>query len=288
MDARSFVVPLQLEAAGLKRITTEDKQRGKPAQYVDQSSALGSLLVEREDMQQAYGIKVLRAKTLRTSRQSSLKSRSERSKSRTSVKSASRTSQRSAKSKASVTSKTSGRAKSAGSSRRGSSNVSQKTTSFTSRDRTGKGKGRGRGSSRGRDNSNKGKTRGQKNGTKATRGAEIQIDQWRQQTQAETPFPGTASGFPEHSTLEIHGIERTNFSSLSRASEIYLRQYASSEETSKMRPFRRASCDLVPASSQSAVTSCCCPSDNPGHSSGHLVSSRVKLSWDERCILPGA
>ena len=42
MDARSFVV-----AAGLKRLTTEDKQRGKPAQYVDQSSALGSLLVER-------------------------------------------------------------------------------------------------------------------------------------------------------------------------------------------------------------------------------------------------
>ena len=37
MDARSFVVALQLDAAGLKRLTTEDKHRG----------ALGSLLVER-------------------------------------------------------------------------------------------------------------------------------------------------------------------------------------------------------------------------------------------------
>ena len=86
MDARSFVVALQLEAAGLKRLTTEDKQRGKPARYVDQSSALGSLLVERGDTQQAYGTKVrpnssknpgvLRAKTLKTSRHSSLTSRS--------------------------------------------------------------------------------------------------------------------------------------------------------------------------------------------------------------------
>ena len=50
MDARSFVVALQLEAEGLKRLTAGDKQRGKPIQYVDQSSALGSLLVEREDM----------------------------------------------------------------------------------------------------------------------------------------------------------------------------------------------------------------------------------------------
>ena len=84
MDARSFVVALQLEAAGLKRQTTEDKQRGKPARHVDQSSALGSLLVEREDMQQACGIKVrpnsgknsgvLRAKTMKISRQSSLTS----------------------------------------------------------------------------------------------------------------------------------------------------------------------------------------------------------------------
>ena len=57
MDARSFVVALQLEAAGLKRLTTADKQRGKPARFVDQSSALGSLLVEEEDMQQACGIK---------------------------------------------------------------------------------------------------------------------------------------------------------------------------------------------------------------------------------------
>ena len=46
-----------------------------------------------------------------------------------------------------------------------------------------------------------------------------------------------------------------------------------------MRPFRRASCDLVLASSQSAVSSCCCLFDNLGHSSGHLVSSRVGLSW---------
>ena len=52
MDARSFVVALQLEAAGLRRLITEDKQRGKPARYVDQSSALGSLLVEREDSSQ--------------------------------------------------------------------------------------------------------------------------------------------------------------------------------------------------------------------------------------------
>ena len=55
MDARSFVVALQLEGEGLKRLTAEDRQRGKPAQYVDQSSALWSVLVEREDMQQAYG-----------------------------------------------------------------------------------------------------------------------------------------------------------------------------------------------------------------------------------------
>ena len=104
VDARSFVVTLQLEAAGLTRLTTEDKQRGKPAQHVDQSSALGSLLVEREDMQQAYGIKVrpnsgkspgvLHAKTQRTSKQSSLTSRSGRSNSRTSVKSISKTSGR--------------------------------------------------------------------------------------------------------------------------------------------------------------------------------------------------
>ena len=90
MEARSFVVALQLEAAGLKRLTTEDKQRGKQARYVDHSSALGSLLVEREDMQQACGIKdmpnsgknpgVLLAKALRISRQSSLTSRSGRSK----------------------------------------------------------------------------------------------------------------------------------------------------------------------------------------------------------------
>ena len=46
-----------------------------------------------------------------------------------------------------------------------------------------------------------------------------------------------------------------------------------------MPPFRRASCHLVLASSQSAVTSCCCLFDNLGHSSGHLVSSRVGLSW---------
>ena len=90
IEARSFVVALQLEAAGLKRLTTEDKQRGKQARYVDHSSALGSLLVEREDMQQACGIKdmpnsgknpgVLLARTLTTSRQSSLTSRSGRSK----------------------------------------------------------------------------------------------------------------------------------------------------------------------------------------------------------------
>ena len=137
MDARSFVVALQLEAAGLKRLTTEDKQRGKPARYVDQSSALGSLLVEREDMQQAYGIKVrpnsgknpgvLRAKTLRTSRQSSLTSKSGRSNSRTSVRSTSRASQRSARSQASVASKASGRARSTVGSRRGSSNVPKRT-----------------------------------------------------------------------------------------------------------------------------------------------------------------
>ena len=139
------MVALQLEAAGLKRLTTEDKQRGKPAQYVDQSSALGSLLVEREDMQQVYGIKnrpnssknpgVLHAKTLRTSRQSSLTSKSGRSNSRTSVRSTSRASQRSARSQASVVSKASGRARSTVGSRRGSSNVPQKK-------RTGKGKGR--------------------------------------------------------------------------------------------------------------------------------------------------
>ena len=138
MDARSFVVALQLEAAGLKRLTTEDKQRGKPAWYVDQSSALGSLLVEREDMQQAYGLKVrpnsgknagiLRAKTLRTSRQSSLTSKSGRSNSRTSVRSTSRASQRSARSQASVASKASGRARSTVGSRRGSSNVHPKET----------------------------------------------------------------------------------------------------------------------------------------------------------------
>ena len=191
MDARSFVVALQLEAAGLKRLTTEDKQRGKPARYVDQSSALGSLLVEREDMQQAYGIKVrpnsgknpgvLRAKTLRTSRQSSLTSKSGRSNSRTSVRSTSRASQRSARSQASVASKASGRARSTVGSRRGSSNVHQKN-------RTGKGKGRGRGSNKGRDNSNKGKAPGSKKTAKATRAAEIQVDHWWKQAQTETPF----------------------------------------------------------------------------------------------------
>ena len=170
MDARSFVVALELEAAGLKRLTKEDKQRGKPARYVNQSSASGSLLVEREDMQQAHGIKVrpnsgknqgvLRAKTLRTSRQSFLTSKSGRSNSRTSVRSTSRASQRSARSQASVASKASkasGRAWSTVGSRRGSSNVSQKN-------RTGKGKGRGRGTNKGRDNSNKGKAPGSKNG----------------------------------------------------------------------------------------------------------------------------
>ena len=116
-DARSFVVALQLETAGLKRLTTEDKQRGKPARYVDQFSALGSLLVERADMQQAYGVKVrpnsgknpgvLRAKTLRISRQISLTSKSGRSVSRTSVRSTSRASQMSARSQASVASKAS-------------------------------------------------------------------------------------------------------------------------------------------------------------------------------------
>ena len=154
MDARSFVV-----AVGLKRLTTEDEQRWKPAPYADQSSALGSLLVEREDMQHAYSIKVrpnsgkkpgvLRAKTSRTSRQSSLTSKSGRS--------TSRASQRSARSQASVASKASRRARSTVGSRRGSSNVHQKN-------RTGKGKGRGRGSNKGRDNSNKGKAPGSKNG----------------------------------------------------------------------------------------------------------------------------
>ena len=137
MDARSFVVALQLEAAGLKRLTKEDKQRGKPARYVDQSSASGSLLVEREDMQQAYGIEarpnsgknpgVLRAKTLRTSRQSFLTSKSGRSNARTSVRSTSRASQRSARSQASKASKASGRGRSTVGSRRGSSNVHQRT-----------------------------------------------------------------------------------------------------------------------------------------------------------------
>ena len=165
MDARSFVVALQLEAVGLKRLTTEDKQRGKPARYVDQSSALGSLLVEREDMQQAYGIKVrpnsgknpgvLRAKTLRTSRQSSLTSMSGRSNSRTSVRSTSQASQRSARSQASEASKASGRTRSTVGSRRGSSSVHQKNRT---------GKGRGRGSNKGRDNSNKCKAPGSKNG----------------------------------------------------------------------------------------------------------------------------
>ena len=162
MDARSFVVALQLEAEGLKRPTTEDKQRGKPVRYVDQSSALGSLLVEREDMQQAYGIKVrpngvIRAKTLRTSRQSSLTSKSGGSNSRTNVRSTSRASQRSARSQASVASKASGRARSTVGSRRSSSNVPQKNS-------TGKGKGRGRGSNKGPDNSYNGKAPGSKNG----------------------------------------------------------------------------------------------------------------------------
>ena len=151
-----------LEAEGLKRPTTEDKQRGKPVRYVDQSSALGSLLVEREDMQQAYGIKVrpngvIRAKTLRTSRQSSLTSKSGGSNSRTNVRSTSRASQRSARSQASVASKASGRARSTVGSRRSSSNVPQKNS-------TGKGKGRGRGSNKGPDNSYNGKAPGSKNG----------------------------------------------------------------------------------------------------------------------------
>ena len=117
---------------------------GRRSNTVEQSSALGSLLVEREDMQHACGIKVrpnsgknpgvLRAKTLKTSRQSSLTSRSGRSNSRTSAKSSSRASHKSTKSKAA------GRAESAKSSRKGSRNVPQKTTSHN---RKCKGKGRG-------------------------------------------------------------------------------------------------------------------------------------------------
>ena len=162
-DARSFVVALQLEAAGLKRLTAQDKQRGKTIQYVEQSSALGSLLVEREDMQHACGIKVrpnsgknpevLRAKSLKTSRQSSLTSRLGRSNSRTSAKSSSRASHKSTKSKAA------GRAKSAESSRKGSRNVTQKTTSHN---RKCKGKGRGRSNSQSRGRSTRGKTPGSK------------------------------------------------------------------------------------------------------------------------------
>ena len=169
MDARSFVVALQLEAAGLERLTAEDKQRGKPIQYVDQSLALGSLLVEREDMQQAYGIKVrphssksygvLRAKSLKTSRQNSLTSKSGRSNSRTSARSSSRASNKSTKSKASVKQYASGRARST--SRRGSSNGLQKNTSLS---RKGKGKGRGRGNSKCRGRNDRGKTPGSKNG----------------------------------------------------------------------------------------------------------------------------
>ena len=171
VDARSFVVALQLEAAGLKRFTAEDKQRGKPIQYVDQSSAFGSLLVEREDIQQACGIKVrpnsgkssgvLRAKSLKTSRQNSFTSKSGRSNSRTSARSCSRASSKSTKSKASVKQHASGRARSTGSSRRGSSNGLQKNTSLS---RKGKGKGRGRGNSKSRGRNDRGKTPRSKNG----------------------------------------------------------------------------------------------------------------------------
>ena len=157
------MVALQLEAAGLRRLTTEDTKRGKPARYVDQSSALGSLLVDREDMQQACGIKVrpnsgknlgvLRAKTLRTSRQSSLTFRSGRSNSRTSVRSTSRTSQKSARSEASVVSKASGRVPGV---------QGEAAAMYPKRTAPAKAKGRGRGSNRGRDNRNKGKTPGSK------------------------------------------------------------------------------------------------------------------------------
>ena len=195
MDARSFVVALQLEAAGLKRLTAEDKQRGKPIQYVDQSSALGSLLVEREDMQQAYGVKVrphsgkssevLHAKSLKTSRQNSLTSKSGRSNSRTSARSSSRASNKSTKSKASVKQYASGRAWSTGSSRRGSSNGLQKK-SLLSVARV-KAKVAVEATAKAVAEMTEAKHRGQKT-AKATRAAEIQVVMWWKQAQTETSF----------------------------------------------------------------------------------------------------
>ena len=172
MDARSFVVALQLEAAGLKRLTAEDKQRGKPVLGVGVA-----FVARRRTCSKPHDSKVrpnsgkipgvLRAQTLRTSRHNSLTSKSVRSGSRMSLKSTSRTSQRSAKSKASVNSRASGRAKSAG----GTARVKAKVVSRQQQRLVAV--------------ATVGKTPGSKK-SKATRAAEIQVDQWRKQAQAQT------------------------------------------------------------------------------------------------------
>ena len=128
-------------------------------------------------MQQAHDSKVrpnsgkipgvLRAQTLRTSRHNSLTSKSVRSGWRMSLKSTSRTSQRSAKAKASVNSRASGRAKSAGGTARVKAKVVVEAAAEAVTVATGA------------------RHRGQ-NTEKATRAAEIQVDQWRNQTQAQT------------------------------------------------------------------------------------------------------
>ena len=149
-------------------------------------------------MQQACGTKVrpnsgknpgvLRAKTRRTSRQSSLASRPGRSNSRASEKSTSRASQRSTRSKASVASKSSRRARSAGSSKREAAAMSP-IRLLLSQTGTALAKAKVVVEAAAEDvtTATRARHRGQKT-AKATRAAEIHVDQWRQQTQTETPF----------------------------------------------------------------------------------------------------
>ena len=82
---------------------------------------------------------------------------------------------------------------------------------------------------------------------------------------------GKAPGYLNHSSLEMHGIVgTTHSSSFARTSGITLSSSVSSDQTSKIPLFRRASCNLVFSPSQAAVTLLffC---DLLSHSSGQIV-----------------
>ena len=76
----------------------------------------------------------------------------------------------------------------------------------------------------------------------------------------------------------------THVSSFARASEITLRDSVSSDETSKIPLFRRASRNLVSSSSQFAIYSCCCLFDGLGHSSAQIMSY-FGLLWVDRSLM---